>query len=168
MQNSPCIYGLRAARIHFSHAKFTILMQIRKFSVIFLGTVLFCVFALMIVYVSLNNQFPFISQYAVVHKDGTKLNSNRRQITASGTEQSVSGKTSTFEKKFIIGDDGIGHLQHTPKPDGQFITIEVWWNYSVILISQRQIKSFVIESRLQGHISGIVFSYNYQYISQSW
>ena len=66
-----------------------------------------------------------LHQYAVIQKDGSKLNSNRRQITATGTEQSMSGRTTTFETKFIIGDDGIGHFQYTPKPDGQFITIEV-------------------------------------------
>lgn len=81
--------------------------------------------------------------YAVVHKDGTKLNSNRRQITASGTEQSMSGKTSTFEKKFIIGDDGIGHLQHTPKPDAQFITIEAYYDtYSSQAVKMTAMRHF--------------------------
>lgn len=121
----------------------------------------------MIVYVSLINHFPFISQYAVVHKDGTKLNSNRRQITASGTEQSMSGKTSTFEKKFIIGDDGIGHLQHTPKPDAQFITIEVWRNCSTYYPTSLWLKADLTIKT--GHnLIHTSMCYQHCYMSETW
>ncbi|ELU16655.1 hypothetical protein CAPTEDRAFT_200949, partial [Capitella teleta] len=61
--------------------------------------------------------------YAVKNRDGTRINKWRRQVTVSGSEQSVSGSTTTFEHKFLVGDDGIAHFQYKPKEDAQFIRI---------------------------------------------
>ena len=46
-------------------------------------------------------------------------------MTVSGTERSITGSTTTFEHKFLVGDDGIAHFQYKPKENAQFIRMQV-------------------------------------------
>nr|UCK81479.1 macroglobulin-complement related protein-like 1 [Arenicola marina] len=65
----------------------------------------------------------FYVYYAVMNQDGSPLDRQRRQVTISGTEETLSG-TRTIEVKQLVRDDGFVVFSYTPQDDSTFIQLQ--------------------------------------------